>query len=565
MSKAPKREEKGLSFPADDKGERSTSVVGKKIIAAAMRGAKTVEGEEAAKKCEKEKSWRFKYSSHYMKMVKVSGASAAAALGVAQAGLDYMHKNFEFIDPETKETTKFGDYMAKNVRPSGATFKTGELQGTGTKGAKPLVVPYKGKQLTREELKKQMNKWANYGTLERDAADAINSMADKETIDLSNEVFVLIGAGSAMGPYGKLLEHGATVVCIDIPSTLGPRAVDMWKRLFNTAKASSGKILFPMAPTSKAQKEYSTDEELIGVVGCNLTEQPAQICNWLLEICPGKRLTVGNYTYLDSDLHVKLSLAADAIMQQLGQKRPDTNIAFLCTPTDIHVITEEAHKAATKNYGFHPGRFLEGMIQVLSMGKALRKNSLPPIKSEDGSTSLKICDGLSVAQGPNYALAKRIQHWRCMIAYEDRNNKGSISSHIAPSTATLSVVSNRTFGWAYGGMPYFKPFEIFQAETTNALMAAQLIYDVTSPNSGGNPKNRAKYNIQTPLEIFRLCSYHGGVWRSAYKVDSIGEVSVIIHFLGGPKTFLFVAYAILIGLAAVTFMALKRFGVIQGA
>jgi hypothetical protein len=342
--------------------------------------------------------------------------------------------------------------MARNVNESGASFKTGTLKGTGQTGPKPLVVPYKGKQLSRDALKAQLAKWAKYGTIEKDAADSISSMADKDTVDLSNEVFVLIGAGSAMGPYGKLLEHGATVVCIDVPSNLGPRVVDMWKRLFKTAKESTGTILFPMAENSKAQSEYATEDDLIAVVGCNLTESPAQICNWLLKICPGKRLTVGNYTYLDSDLHVKLSLAADAIMKQLGNKRPNTNIAFLCTPTDIHVVPEEAHRAAKKNYGFHPGRLLEGLIQVLSFGKLLRKNALPPIKAEDKNSELYIVDGLSVAQGPNYALAKRIQHWRCMIAYANPKNEGVVSSHIAPSTATLSVVSNRTFGWAYGGI-----------------------------------------------------------------------------------------------------------------
>ena len=112
-------------------------------------------------------------------------------------------------------------------------------------------------------------------------------------------------------------------------------------------------------------------------------------------------------------------------------------------------------------------------------------------------------------------------------------------------------------------MPYFKPYEIFQAETTNAIMAAQLIYDVTDSNSGADPKNKAKYGIRTPLEIFRLCSFHGGVWRSAYKVDSIGEMSVIIHFLGGPKRFLFVAYAILIGFAAIFAFVAKHYGVLK--
>lgn len=559
MSKGPKREERGLSFPVDAKGERSTSLVGKNIIAAAMRGAHTDDSEEAALKCEKEKVWRFKYSAHYMKMVKLSAMSPEAALGVSQAGLDYMHANFDFIDPVTKESTKFDKYMKQNTGSKGRSFKTGELQGEGPKVAKPLIVPYKGKNLSEASLKKQLDKWAEYGTIERDAADAIGAMAEKD-LDLTDEVFVLVGAGSAMGPYSKLLEHGATVVCIDIPSSMGPRAVDMWKRLFDTARKSKGKILFPMRADSKEQSSYASEEDLISVVGCNLTEQPAEIANWLNSICPGKRLTVGNYTYLDSDLHVKLSLAADSIMKYLGEQRPDTNIAFLCTPTDIHVVTDEAYKVAKKNYGFHPGRLLEGLIQVLSMGKLLKKNALPPLKTNT-NTTIKVVDGLSVAQGPNYALAKRIQHWRCMVAYQ--NGHGRVSSHVAPSTATLSVVSNKTFGWAYGGMPYFKPYEIFQAETTNALMAAVLIYDVTNKNSGADPKNKAKYNIQTPLEIFRLCSLHGGVWRAAYKVDSIGEVSVIIHFLGGPKMFLFVAYAILIGLAAITFMLLKKFNVIQ--
>ena len=404
---------------------------------------------------------------------------------MANAGLDYMHANFDFIDPNTKQSYKFKDYMSKfAIGTGGPSFKTGTINGTGAKGPKPLVVPYKGKNLTQDSLKAQLKKWADYGTIEKDAADAISDIATTNNLDLSNETFVLIGAGSAMGPYSKLLEHGATVVCIDIPTTLGPRAVDMWKRLFDTARKSSGRILFPMRSDSKEQNAYANDDELLSVVGCNLTEQPAEICNWLLSINPGQRLTVGNYTYLDSDLHVKLSLAADSIMKILGEKRPNTNIAFLCTPTDIHVCTDEAHKVSTKNYGYHPGRILEGFIQLLSFGKCLVKNSLPPIKCADGKSTLKIVDGLSVAQGPNYALAKRIQHWRCMIAYENADNKGVISTHVAPSTATLSVVSNRTFGWAYGGMPYFKPYEIFQQETTNALMASVLIYDVTNANSG---------------------------------------------------------------------------------
>ena len=213
--------------------------------------------------------------------------------------------------------------------------------------------------------------------------------------------------------------------------------------------------------------------------GCNLTEQPGEIAAWLKTVSPKSRLAIGNYTYLDGDLHVKLSLAADAVIAEVCKARRDTAIAFLCTPTDIHFVPEEAHAAAQKNFGFHFGKEIEMLINLLTMGKKLVKNALPPIQTEDGS-KVRIIDGLSVAQGPNYALAKRLQHWRAIVAYD---NNHTVSSNIAPSTATLSVVSNKSFGWAYEGMPYFKPYEIFLQDTTNAIMAAVLISDISDRTS----------------------------------------------------------------------------------
>ena len=60
---------------------------------------------------------------------------------------------------------------------------------------------------------------------------------------------------------------------------------------------------------------------------------------------------IGNYTYLDGDLHVKLALCADYCIQKLRKARPSTGVAFLCTPTDIHVCTEASDRAARDNYG----------------------------------------------------------------------------------------------------------------------------------------------------------------------------------------------------------------------
>ena len=186
-------------------------------------------------------------------------------------------------------------------------------------------------------------------------------------------------------------------------------------------------------------------------------------------------------------------------------------------------------------------------MRLLSRGKFLRKNARAPVSGEGGDFYL--VNGVSVAQGPNYILAKRMQHWRAIIA----RSKGCIvSSNIAPSTSTASVIQNRTFAWAYEGMPFFKPYEIFAPETSNAVMSAILFSDLNDPASAGNP--RTKHS--NPNQLFSYGGFHGGTWRCAYEVDSIGETSVLIYFsrVGAP----YIAMISVAGIAA----AAKYFGVV---
>lgn len=90
-------------------------------------------------------------------------------------------------------------------------------------------------------------------------------------------------------------------------------------------------------------------------------------------------------------------------------------------------------------------------------------------------------------------------------------------------------------------------YEIFWQETTNAVMAAMLVHDVRNPEAAANPANRKKYEINNLLELFKYGSFHGGVWRAAYTVDSLGMPSVLVHFLGGPMLALVVAYGLSLG------------------
>jgi hypothetical protein len=143
-----------------------------------------------------------------------------------------------------------------------------------------------------------------------------------------------------------------------------------------------------------------------------------------------------------------------------------------------------------------------------------------------------------VPQGPNYALAKRIQHWRAML---HQASGQPVSSKIAPSTATISVIHNKSFAAAYSGFRFFKPMWVSFQETSNAVMAALLINDIKSPLA----------KLANPVELFRHGSFHGGIWRMAYKIGSIGEMATVLYYLG--RIFPFVAAAVA-GSATVAFV-----------
>jgi hypothetical protein len=498
----------GIVFPLNAKGERSTTDTGKEILAAVFTASKE---EELAKKVKEEKNFRYRYNLYFVDHVRTSLKSPETALDAAKAGLNYLHDNFEFIRGD--KTMKLSEAM-KNIQ---GNFHTGFIKGKKSKTENELVIPYKGKQLKGKELQKQIERWVSYGTIEPDAGEAILQVINNPSwCDLSDKYFVLLGAGAAMGPFEVLMSLGANIIAVDLDL---PR---IWKRLITIAQESSGTITFPL---KKPQSEIDTSnnfEEIFANAGSNLSKQTPEINNWLQSLYPDKSLTIGCYVYLNGEDHVKVALACDAIMKQMSENRRSA-LAFLCTPTDAHVITTDARRAAIANLkSYRWINLLFSPVRIISGKKILISNVLQPVVAKTGD-EFNIVDGLVLEQGPNYALAKRMQHWRAIVA---REGGSIVSTHVAPSTATASVVQNRQFAWAYEGMPFFVPYEIFEQQTSNAVMCSILLHDLGNLKSVAHPD----ISLRNPLELFKYNSFHGGVWRCAYKVGSIGEVSVIIKF-----------------------------------
>ncbi|KAJ1448192.1 tyrosine phosphatase-like protein [Pelagophyceae sp. CCMP2097] len=551
----PPKPVRGTAFPCDAAGLRSTTVANKACISAAL-AACSDGGDDAAAKCLREKKYRFAYAHHYKQLVSLGAFSAENAVASAEAGLAWLRAHFEFVDADGA-TTKFGDAVRAGSKStvSGRTLESAVVKGALKQAAVEYEVPYDGgwhpatpkapaATISGSGLAQLCDKWVAAGVVERDAADAVNWTARffASGGSLSDAHFVLIGAGSAMGPCSKLLELGAHVVAIDIPGAWGKGtkrpASGLWDRLIGLAERSSGSLTFPAARGEAGP--------LSERAGCDLMCEPREIAEWLEAVWmptlpKNAKVCVGNYTYLDGELHVKLALCADVIIERVlaasKKLKFDTPAAcaFLCTPTDAHLVPEAAHKAARNAHASRGtlASAAEGFVRFATMGAKLRPNwNIRKIPTAGGGEAY-MCDGLSVAQGPNYALAKRMQHWRAVAAYAGGH---TASSMVAPSTATLSVIHNKTFAWAYGGMPHFG-FEVFKQETTNAVMCAVLVHDVLNAAGPKSPANAKKFGVDNALKLFSSEAVHGGLWRAPYTVDTLGECSALLYFLGLTKPY----------------------------
>lgn len=507
----------GIVFPLTERNDRSSSVTGKDAYKYAIASVSPSDAETI----NDIKNWRFGYTKAVVKQVELSARSSEDALKIAEAGLNYLYEKFEFI--RDGETISLEDSMTKYT----GTYETGVVKGKhDITEKKELQVPYKGRILQGKELADTIDAWATYGTIEPSCADALKAcVLHPEWMDLSSRYFVLLGAASAMGPFNLLTALGANIIAVDLDRP------QIWKRLIEAVENSTATLTFPL---KKPQSELS-GEALYENAGCNLLVNAPEIKNWVAELYPDKMLTIGCYAYLNGELHVRVSLAMDMVVRGALQQRKGTAVAYLNTPSQAYIVPDDARQASLDNYN-ELSLFSVAMtpFRVLSGKKALTKNyTQPPVRGADGKDRY-IVDGMVVAQGPNYVLAKSLQQWRAILA---RAAGHVVSSNVAPSTATASVMQNRMFALAYEGMHHFKPVEIFQQDTSNAVMAALLIYDVANEKSIANPLTVTTH----PWDLFLSNAFHGGVWRMAYKMTSVGEVATTLRLFDKAKPALLLA------------------------
>eukprot|EP01063_Lacrimia_lanifica_P029345 TRINITY_DN445_c1_g1_i1.p1 TRINITY_DN445_c1_g1~~TRINITY_DN445_c1_g1_i1.p1 ORF type:complete len:725 (+),score=348.11 TRINITY_DN445_c1_g1_i1:57-2231(+) len=499
MSVKPSRPLDGVEFPTDPKGERSTTWVNQGTFEAAMRNVDPA----AADKIKTAKGWRFAYAKHVVTQVKTAAKSEANAYKIAEDGSKYLHDQMRFVrDGETSLAEAMEKFQ-------GSCYKTATIKGQGVK-TDTYRVPYGDKVLSGAELSEQIEKWVRQGVIEMTCGSSLQKCVENpQWLDLSDRYFVLFGAASAMGPYPLLMAMGANVIALDLDRE------GIWQHLFKIARDSPGQLIFPVSedPAGKS------DSELAKIAGCNLLTKTPEIRTWLNALYPEKQLICGAYAYLDGPLFVKVSVAMDAIIRDLVKLRKvKPAICYLCTPTDAHVVPQTAMTAAKANFNKQPmwqGLFAS-LLNFAPPKFRMTKNFQKPVEGTD----LSVVDAIVPDQGPNYILAKRLQHWRSILS---RRDGCVVSTNIAPSTATKSVVSNKMFALAYEGMHHYKPVEVFYQDTSNAVMTGLMLNDLNDATSAANPARK----LANPMCLFSENSFHGGAWRCAYKFGTVGTGAVV--------------------------------------
>jgi len=397
----------GVVFPASADGRRSTSALGRAVVAEALAQVDPA-GSHGA---EHEANWRTGYLAHFRRLIEAGLASRQDAVSVARDGLESLHRRMRVAGPGGAET----GLDALVSAPAHGAITTVTVTGTGVAEGS-LSVPYRGEALRGDALLCRLEAWVAAGVIEPSCADAVRMVAaHPDWLALPGRTIVVLGAGAEIGPLPVLLSWGARAIGIDLPRPF------IWQRVLEMARRSAGTLLVPVAGGSADQAQPAASSaapaeassaapeasgaaraasgDLAQCAGLDLTGDVPTIADWLASV--DGPLVLGNYVYADGAANVRVASAVDALTVRLQASRRDVTLAFLATPTDVFAVPADAVAQAVSAYLARSltARLGGWPLHALSGGRLLRR-AYPP-GADPG-----ICDGQVPQQGPNYALGQ---------------------------------------------------------------------------------------------------------------------------------------------------------------
>jgi hypothetical protein len=494
----PRGDARGLQFPLNDSGKRSSGAVGRRILAAALHGL----DDTAAARCLAERDWRHAYPAHLRRLVELQAAQPQATLASCRAGLAAAWQELVFL--RDGRTLSLREAMAA---PAADALQTFRLRGSSAAPAR-WEVPYKGRRLSGDTLARRIDAWAAAGVIEASNAQALHlARTHPEWFDLSDRHLVLLGAGSEAGPLAWLTQWRANIVAIDLARGA------TWKKISQRVAAGNAQLIAPVARTAELDLQHA---------GADMLTQTPEIAAWLTGL--GAPLDLFAIAYLDGERHVRVSLAMDALAVAVAAEQPRCTLAWMATPTDVFAVPQALAEEVMRAYADRGmlKRLAQAGARAGSGGRSFAPHIEALVNATDGSR-WGVVDSLVIEQGPNYALAKRLQQWRAIVARAD----GHVASiNVAPSTTTASVISNPALAAGFRGAKAFD-IEVFEPETTNALMAALWVHDLRNPQGSAQPS----VPLAHPLQLLVEGANHGGLWRVPYLPRSVLPFAALLGLM----------------------------------
>jgi hypothetical protein len=479
-SRAGERRAGGIVFRAVQ-GRVSATLSGREVVA----DAATPLDVELAERIRAARNWRRDYIPLLRELTRVAG-DGEAAVQVARHGLDSLERRVAFERGGAHLPLRAA---VEELAPSHPAQR-GIIKGRA-RPLRSLTVPYRGQELEGSALRDRLAAWVEDGVVEPSVAERVGVVQENpDWLSVPGARVVLIGAGSEVGPLEPLCSWGAEVVALDLPGQ------ERWQRIRAVAERNAGTV---HAPLDRA-----------GSPGLDIAAGLPETSVWLDHHAQESPLVLGMYAYADGAAHVLATAAFDAAAERLRARFPATSLAYMATPTDTFIVPPDAVRLARERYARRRLRRLAQAPAKLASGGRLYRPAY-----DDGA---RVADALIAQQGANYALAKRLQRWRGVAASADGT---LVSFNVAPATWTRSVTKSRILAAAYAGAGRFG-IEIFRPETTRALMAALLVYDLHQP-----PAARGRSEA-----LFSDGAAHGGLWRAAYEPRSVLGLAAAAGFAG---------------------------------
>lgn len=538
-----------MEWPIKECDTFLTTPTAKKVLKAAVEAVLTPFSPELERKMElvkmidKEKDWYIGFYSIVDCFVTLMAhLPPVEALVMAQTGLDTLRKEMLFRKDENTVVSAHEAFSQDDIHVS---WDTKTLHGFWKPNKLNYLFPLvslKGRTLYKKDALLQLLAWMNYGCLEPSAAIHARQTCLSGNVDISKQVFVLLGATSELGPAKILLK---------IPNA------------YVLAVARPGRKLNSLAEWFARFCPTNSTLVLPGDGADLLTEGP-QIAKWIIDTVPqDKQVVICHLAYVDGEAHVRVNVAMDLISKYVSERHPNVALSFLSSPATVMVVPPEA-AAACKTQSKERWH---SYAQSMSSGRWMKE-----WQYDKGITGMlpAVLNGMTHSQDPNFALAKMMQQWRCMVAYSQKQivsapmapatrtqsmesqsdyafflegmqckcieppiasnvktTSSLVSTPVAPATRTQSVVSLSDSAFFLEGMQFIEPLVAFNANTTSSLMTAILLSQINLP----------PLKLEHPMHVAWDGSVHGGVWRCPYLPESVHHVSYLLGLVT-PKGYI---------------------------